>query len=61
MINQSADDDCRYGLLCQNIFTFSSSNCSLKKEGECSISDLKIGVFEHTDVPNRMFHLAYVY
>ena len=38
-----------------NYFVRMLSNCSKKKNRECSISDLKMLFFRHTDVPNRMF------
>lgn len=46
---------------CQILMSFGWSNCSLKKDGESFISDLKTSIFRHTDVPNRIFHFSYVY
>ena len=39
----------------QKFMTFDLSNCSKKKEGECSKSDLKMLFFRQTDVPNKHF------
>ena len=54
-------DGCRSWSSGWNIFVRMLSNCSKKKNGESSILDFKMLFFRHTDVPNRMFHLAYVY
>ena len=46
---------------CQILMSFGWSNCSVKKDGESFISDLKTSIFRHTDVPNDLFHFSYVY
>lgn len=43
------------------IINFSMSKLPENNQFPSVISNLEISIFEHTDVQNDMFHLAYVY